>query len=298
MSTGKLAYYSDRVPETVPRTEFWPNYDILPSEAYDAVHYPAWFQLPWKPIPYFPWPTEVETDQQNVHENEPEPTIPEPVDVVVLPDDETQESRHLHHEKPNKHHHHKHKHHKHKHHHHHHHNNEGSDEELKTTQEEEEQLEPADVGQLKKVMLQLERKLQELKLQLFGGRKLDGVDVADDDEDDAARFDMDEKENSYEHTEQPTQVPTERVEVAPTSTEADDEGKGLFDADVDKPASELEVEHRQVAKNQFDNGRSLAENVQMWFEGLDLAKIAELPLEPPESEDVSEQIDVRSGIEE
>uniref|UniRef100_A0A182QGW0 Uncharacterized protein n=1 Tax=Anopheles farauti TaxID=69004 RepID=A0A182QGW0_9DIPT len=307
VDAGKLTYYTNHAPQPIFSSEYWPSYDVLPSEAYDAVHYPAWFQLPWKPIPYLPWPAEVEPEPQSTPEIEPDPTTPVPVDDVVSTEDDTPEGRHLHHEKPHKHHHHhkhkhhKHKHHKHKHHHHHDINEATSDEETKTNDEEEEveEIPVADVGQLKKVMLQLERKFQQLKLQLFGSRTLEPVDAEDDDEeDDTARFDVDVEE-AKDFRGEKSQGPDEQDVTTPTSTGTDeDEGKALIEADADKPAAELELEHREVTENMFDNGRSLAENVQMWFEGLDLAKIAELPLEEPESADVLDKIDVRSGFEE
>ncbi|XP_035905619.1 uncharacterized protein LOC118509294 [Anopheles stephensi] len=288
VNAGKMIYYNDRLPvETVPSASYyWPNQNILPGDEPDAMHYPTWFQLPWRPFPILP--------QQDVEEQPeivtvPPPEVDTPPSTTTETPDETPEGRHLHHEKPHKHHH-KHKHHKHKHHHHHH------DKGTKT--DESGDLQGANVGQLKMVILQLEHKLEELKLQLFGSRSLTNDAAVDNehDDEDAARFDVDassdpEVSDEREHLVDELSPPSPK-NVLPTSEEKD-EGK-LLVGGSDKTTSELVLEHREVESSPFDNGRSLAENVQKWFEGLDLGKIAALPLEESvESEDVSGTIDVR-----
>ncbi|XP_050078867.1 histone-lysine N-methyltransferase set1-like [Anopheles maculipalpis] len=283
-----MVYYNDRQPvETVPSPYYWPNENILPSDEPDAIHYPTWFQLPWRPFPLL---------QQPVAEEEPEaitvsPEVEPPPPTTTEMPDETPEGRHLHHEKPHKHHHHhKHKHHKHKHHHHH----EKGTKTAATPFDDSEDLQSANVGQLKMVILQLENKLQELKLQLFGSRTL----TNDENEDDAARFEVPNHSNSDPEASEEMEHLLEELsntstDVTTPTTVEKDEGKLLLEGQ-DKPTAELVLEHREIEPNPFDNGRSLAENVQKWFEGLDLGKIAALPLEDSvESEDVSGIIDVR-----
>uniref|UniRef100_A0A182SMN0 Uncharacterized protein n=1 Tax=Anopheles maculatus TaxID=74869 RepID=A0A182SMN0_9DIPT len=301
VNAGKMVYYNDRSPvahpvETVPSSYYWPNQNILPSDEPDAMHYPTWFQLPWRPFPTLQQPVvEEELDDITVS-----PVVESAPPTTTDTPDETLEARHLHHEKPHKHHHHhKHKHHKHKHHHHHH---DKGTKTAGTPLDGSEELQSADVGQLKMVILQLEHKLQELKLQLFGSRTLTNDPATDhhDAEDDAARFDVDpvnsdpEASEEIEHLVEELSHPSTDVS---TPTAADkDEGKLLLQEN-DKPATELVLEHREIEPSPFDNGRSLAENVQKWFEGLDLGKIAALPLEASvESEDVSETIDKRSNV--
>ncbi|XP_052892735.1 uncharacterized protein LOC128300648 [Anopheles moucheti] len=285
VNAGKLAYYNDRLPalEPVPVSYYWPNEDVLAFDEPDAIHYPAWFQLPWRPISL----------QQPVLEEDPieKHTLPPATESppVTTTEDDTPEGRHLHQKKTHKHkHHHKYKQHQH-------------DKAIKSAGfpvDVSDELQYANVGQLKMVILQLEHKLQELKLQLFGSRTLTS-DATIDDTDDTARAE-DESTNgdheAYEKMEQ-TVEDASRVLTDITSTSAEkDEGKLLLEEN-NKPATELELEHRKIEANPFDNGRSLTENVQKWFEGLDLGKIAALPLEESvESEDVSGTIDVRGNF--
>ncbi|XP_053663366.1 uncharacterized protein LOC128712500 [Anopheles marshallii] len=276
VNAGKLAYYNDRLPtlEPVPVSYYWPNVDVLAFDEPDAIHYPAWFQLPWRPI----------SVQQPVVAEEPEmhtmpPTTESPPSITT--EDATPEGRHLH-KKTHKH---KHQHGK-------------GIQTVGFPVGVSDELQYANVGQLRMVILQLEHKLQELKLQLFGSRTLTN-DATIDDNDDTARFDDESTNVDHEAFEElKTSVEdASRVLTDIMSTSAEkDEGKLLLEEN-DKPTAELELEHREFETNPFDNGRSLTENVQKWFEGLDLGKIAALPLEESvESEDVSGTIDVRGNF--
>ena len=171
---------------------------------------------------------------------------------------------------------------------------------------EPEEFHNANVGQLRMTILQIEHKLQELKLQLFGSRTLAFEDAdrdRDEEEVNNSNLQIGEDVKRLEDIKESVADQMEVTTLTSILEEDRDVGKILLDDNSDKPAAELEVEHREMDAGPFDKGRSLTENVQMWFEGLDLGKIAALPLQESEERehdedevDVLDAIDVRGAV--
>ncbi|XP_041775512.1 uncharacterized protein LOC121595537 [Anopheles merus] len=293
VNAGKLVYYSNQSPpkplqDTAPTANYWPNYDVLPIEEYDVGPYPsAWYPLPWQPVPLAPLevaplPTQtnsvVAVESRQIESTTTPAAQHDPDEAATVP-----EGRHLHH-KHKKHH----KHHKHQ--------------TASVTYIEPEEFHNANVGQLRMTILQIEHKLQELKLQLFGSRTLAFEDDDRDEEEvNNSNLQIGEDVKRLEENKQSIDDQTEVTTLTSILEEDHDLGKILLDDNT--PAAELEVEHREMDAGPFDKGRSLTENVQMWFEGLDLGKIAALPLQESEERkhdedevDVLDAIDVRGAV--